>query len=72
MNAPEQLLTLGEVAKLLHVSVRTVRRLIERGEIPEASYVTDGSPRWFPSDIVYYQSKIRRAAGKKPGIDEEK
>lgn len=35
VRAEEPLLTIEEVARLLHVSVTTVRRLVAAGQIPE-------------------------------------
>lgn len=46
----ETLLTIVEVAELLQVNERTVRRLVDRGDMPSPVKIGDTS-RWSPSEL---------------------
>ena len=65
-------LTVGEVAKRMHVSAKTVYRLIwahDRGEAGGLEAVTVGarSRRVFPEALAEYEGRLRSAAqGKQP------
>ena len=48
---------LDDVARRLEVSPRTVRRMIERSELPKPCLSAGGRPRWLWSYIVEYCRK---------------
>ncbi len=53
---------LEEVALRLGVSPRTVRRMVERGELPRPCLSAGGRPRWLWSYIVEYCRKQHERA----------
>jgi excisionase family DNA binding protein len=57
----DRLLTIGDVAAVLHISVRTTRRLLAEGSLPQSIQLAGRRrlPRWRQSDI---QNLIRRPA----------
>ncbi len=54
-----RLLTVKEVAHLLNVSERTVRRLVTEGHLAAPRSV-GGARRWFPGDVRVYLYRLRR------------
>ena len=61
-NPPKEdrLMDLEEVAeKLGNISTRSVRRLIARGDLPQAVKVLS-SPRLYHSDIVAYLERLKQ------------
>lgn len=60
----EQMLTRKDVASLLQVSVRTVRRMEESGEFPPPVYVGRGE-RWTLGEVRAWQleQRLRVKAG---------
>lgn len=62
MNRPTPpttpLLTINETADIEHVSPRTVRRQIERGELPH--YRIGRSIRISPDDLAFYLKRVRK------------
>ena len=54
---PDVFVGLEEVALRLAVSPRTVRRMVERGELPRPCLSAGGRPRWLWSYIVDYCRK---------------
>jgi predicted DNA-binding transcriptional regulator AlpA len=61
-NSPKEdrLMDLEEVAeKLGNISTRSVRRLIARGDLPQAVKVLS-SPRLYHSDIVAYLERLKQ------------
>jgi excisionase family DNA binding protein len=54
----EQMLTLKDVAHLLQVSPRTVRRMVESGEFPKAVPVGRGE-RWTLGEVRQWQLRRR-------------
>ncbi|MGD0260720.1 MAG: helix-turn-helix domain-containing protein [Verrucomicrobiota bacterium] len=54
----EPLLSLAEVAKILGKCVRSVRRSIDRGELPKPVRV-GGALRLFKSDVEAYLQRLR-------------
>ena len=48
---------LDDVARRLAMSPRTVRRMIERGELPKPCLSAGGRPRWLWSYIVEFCRK---------------
>lgn len=57
-----RLLRLVEVAKILGVCVRSVRRAIARGELPRPVRV-GRSVRLFQSDVLAYLQRLREQRG---------
>jgi predicted DNA-binding transcriptional regulator AlpA len=53
-DVSERLLTVAEVGRLLAVSVRTIWRMRDSGELPQPLRVSQNSLRWRLSDIVAY------------------
>ena len=59
-NEEERLMDLDEVAeKLGNISNRTVRRLINRGDLPRPVKVLS-APRLYYSDVVAYMERLRQ------------
>jgi len=54
----EPLLSLAEVARILGVCVRSVKRYVDRGELPKPVRV-GGRLRLFKSDVESYQQGLR-------------
>jgi excisionase family DNA binding protein len=48
---------LDEMARRLGVSSRTVRRMVDRGELPKPCLSTGGRPRWLWNYIVEFCRK---------------
>lgn len=60
MTAPKpKLLTIADVAALLNVSERTVRNLVDRGDLAKPCKVAGKLARWFPQDVRDYLGKLR-------------
>lgn len=55
-----RLLTIKQVAHLLAVSPRTVRRLVEEGKLAPGERLTANTVRWFPADVRDYLHRLRR------------
>lgn len=56
----DRLMDLEEVAELLgHISTRSVRRLIAKGDLPKPVKVLS-SPRLYHSDVTTYLEKLKR------------
>ena len=53
-------LSLKEVARLLHVSTRTVERYIQQRRFPPGAYLPGGSRCWFADDIKAYLHYVMR------------
>ncbi len=59
MSAPEQdTLTATEAANLLGVDVKTLRRMVSRGEFPQPVQA-NGRPSWLWEDLVWYRLTLR-------------
>ena len=58
----EPLLTVGDLARLLRVDPRTVRRLWEKGQLPKPLKV-GGQNRWKEKDVAAAVERMRRQAG---------
>jgi excisionase family DNA binding protein len=57
---PANLLTIEDVAKTLHVSERTVRELIKRGELATIQRAPRCAVRIDPVDLAEYVARNRR------------
>ena len=61
------LLTVKQVAALLQISVRTMRRNIAEGKMPDPTYVGARAPRWGRAQIMAWIEaggfNARRTAG---------
>lgn len=56
----DRLMDLDEVAeKLGHISTRSVRRLIAKGDLPKPVKVLS-SPRLYHSDVIAYLEKLKQ------------
>jgi predicted DNA-binding transcriptional regulator AlpA len=69
----DRLMDLEEVAeKLGHISTRSVRRLIARGDLPKPVKVLS-SPRLYHSDIMTYLERLKqkRETDKQPNRTKE-
>ena len=53
----KQMLTVAQVARLLAVCGRTIRRLVAAGELNAPVHVGRAS-RWLASDVLEYQEKL--------------
>lgn len=56
----KRLLTVQNVARMLNVSVSTVRRLVREGKLPKPRKLTEGTSRWFPGDVKLYLYRLQR------------
>ena len=56
---PLDLLTAREVARLLHISVKTLYRLVRAGIEPPPLRLTHKTSRWRPEDIARFLRKQR-------------
>lgn len=46
-------LTIRDMARVMRVaSVQTIRDMVDRGDLPKASFRTGGRPRWFEHDVL--------------------
>lgn len=70
-QAPEALLTVSEVARLLHVSDDTVRRQIKEGDLEAIQIGTTpkGRPRYRIPQAVVEDKLGRRTTVKTPSLD---
>ncbi|MFQ5861488.1 MAG: excisionase family DNA-binding protein [Candidatus Brocadiales bacterium] len=70
VDLPERYITLDETAKFLSCSVRTVRRLMARGDLP--FYRLGGNPRFILEEVhqaiqrTANKARRRRRVAKKP------
>lgn len=64
MNAVEEMFDLHKVAGLLGIDERTVWRRVADETLPKPVRV-GRAVRWFESDIVTYQQKLRNERGDK-------
>lgn len=55
--ALERLLTEADLAELLSVSTRTIRRMKAKGELPAPKFITERKPRWMPKTIERWLEK---------------
>jgi excisionase family DNA binding protein len=61
-----KLLSIERVARMLDVSTKTVRRMVESGELPEPILLSGKMKRWLKKDInIYLGRLIERASQKK-------
>src|ERR1051326_5655772 len=63
----EPLLTSDEVAAYLRVDVVTIRRLVNRGELP--AYRVGGEYRFMRDELAAYLKRQRVAGGEESGAD---
>ena len=56
-DSTDRFVGLDDVARRLAVSPRTVRRMIERGELPKPCLSAGGRPRWLWNYIVEFCRK---------------
>ncbi len=64
--AEDRLLTLVEVAEILgHISTRSVRRIIARGELPQPIKILS-TPRLFYSEVTAYLERLKLSRNKSP------
>lgn len=67
LDAPaDDLLTKPEVARLLGVSVDTVDRLVEDGDLPEPLRIRKQATVWDWRDIAYFRLRLSLAARLRP------
>lgn len=64
---PHGLLTPEDVAELLHVSPRTVRRLVQRGELAEIR-ITETIARFTPADVDAFIAVKRQRQGRPQAV----
>ena len=62
-SAADEFVGVDELARRLGLSPRTVRRTIERGELPKPCLSAAGRPRWLWSYIVEYCRKRHEREG---------
>jgi predicted DNA-binding transcriptional regulator AlpA len=60
---PLDLLTPREVARMLHISVKTLYRLVRAGTVPPPIRLSRQIARWRPEDIARF---LRRTRGGPP------
>ena len=70
-DTPERLLTVSEVARLLAISVRTVWRLRDTGELPQPVRVSRNLLRWRLSEIDAYMRRGSTARSRQGSEDEQ-
>jgi predicted DNA-binding transcriptional regulator AlpA len=58
-SAPADLLTPREVARMLHISVKTLYRLVRAGTMPPPIRLTHKTARWRPEDIARFLRQPR-------------
>jgi predicted DNA-binding transcriptional regulator AlpA len=63
----ENLLTVEDLADLLHVSKRSVFRLRALGALPAPVELSSNIVRWRPRDICAYIDRLRTRKGRRPG-----
>lgn len=56
-----RLLDQRTVAELLHVTQRTVQRLVREGAFPAPLMLGHNTPRWRASDYIAYVARLRAA-----------
>jgi predicted DNA-binding transcriptional regulator AlpA len=61
----EHLLTVADLADLLHVSKRSVFRLRSQGALPAPVELSSNIIRWRPSDICAYIDRLRTRKGRR-------
>jgi len=65
-DSTDRFVGLDDVARRLAVSPRTVRRMIERGELPKPCLSAGGRPRWLWNYIVEF---CRKRHGREATVD---
>ncbi len=61
--AADEFIGVGELACRLELSPRTVRRMIERGELPKPCLGLGGRPRWLWGYVVEFCRKRHEREG---------
>lgn len=56
LQAPPEMLRIGEVARMLSMSTPTVRKIINNGQLP--FYVTEGGKRFKRTDVMDYINSL--------------
>jgi predicted DNA-binding transcriptional regulator AlpA len=64
--AVEGLLTVEDLADVLHVSRRTIFRLRSRGALPAPVELSTNIVRWRPADVREFLDRLRRRKGRRP------
>jgi excisionase family DNA binding protein len=62
LEDPVKLRNRRQVAELLSVSERTVRRLMEKGDLP-APVRLGRAVRWFEADVIAYLRRLPQVRG---------
>jgi excisionase family DNA binding protein len=57
-NLPDNMLTVSEVSKLLHVHPNTLRRWADKGIIKSYSITSRGDRRFMPQDINQFLANM--------------
>lgn len=60
MDPAQKLLSWKEVARLLGVSLSTVRRLVDEKRLPRPKNVAPKTPRFFRRDVEIYLDRLQR------------
>ncbi|MDO8669781.1 MAG: helix-turn-helix domain-containing protein [Candidatus Buchananbacteria bacterium] len=61
---PQGILTIGEVAKLMHVSLKTVYRWVNDGQLP-AARIGYKTYRVFENDLIKFLRRNMTSSGRK-------
>ena len=58
-NLPDNMLTVSEVARILHVHPNTLRRWADKGIIRAYSITSRGDRRFMPKDIEQFLAEMK-------------